>query len=637
MGWQEGLLIFFKTATQILAAGIAITAFSLLLYALTFNLRDRVARSFALILSCVVVVFTGEALGSASSDLQMVDFWLRLQWVGIVFLPATYLHFSDAVLATTGQPSRGRRRWLVRLAYGASLVFLLGLPFFFLVGPLASDNLPAPYLQPTIVTTVFILYYLVSMAMAWYNLIRAFRRTTTTTSRRRMAYLLMGALAPMLGTFPYLLFSGNFAAKHQFIFWLMAAVSDVLTGGFVVVMAYAVAFFGVSWPDRVVKARLFKWIMRGPVTASVTLTLVTLVRRAGEAFGSDYSALVPIVMVGTILLMEYLITLFGPFWQRWLFYGSDRGDLDMLRMVERRLLTRNDLQQFLEMVLAAVRDRLQADGAYVAAMNGDGLELVVENGNTGLEGDSDESRRLYRMVTESWPLPAAFQWGEDTLVPLVDRESGNGQTLLGLLGFTGVKLVSLDDEQRQSLNLLIERAALALRDRRIQQQVFHSLQALGPEVDLIQRLRAAGRYSGEPMLETDELVGEQDLTQWVKEALGHYWGGPKLTESPLLKFKVVQEAMADHEGNQSNALRSILRKAIEKTRPEGERRFTGEWILYNILEMKFLEGRKVREIASRLAMSEADLYRKQRIAIEAVARAIEEMETEARVEAEEQQ
>jgi hypothetical protein len=42
--------------------------------------------------------------------------------------------------------------------------------------------------------------------------------------------------------------------------------------------------------------------------------------------------------------------------------------------------------------------------------------------------------------------------------------------------------------------------------------------------------------------------------------------------------------------------------------------------------LKFLEGKKVREIALRLAMSEADLYRKQRVAIEAVARAVLEME-----------
>jgi hypothetical protein len=40
----------------------------------------------------------------------------------------------------------------------------------------------------------------------------------------------------------------------------------------------------------------------------------------------------------------------------------------------------------------------------------------------------------------------------------------------------------------------------------------------------------------------------------------------------------------------------------------------------------------VREVAKRLAMSEADLYRKQRVAIEAVAKAILAMEQEAREE-----
>ncbi|HPO59439.1 MAG TPA: hypothetical protein PLV53_11390, partial [Anaerolineaceae bacterium] len=103
---------------------------------------------------------------------------------------------------------------------------------------------------------------------------------------------------------------------------------------------------------------------------------------------------------------------------------------------------------------------------------------------------------------------------------------------------------------------------------------------------------------------------------------------PKLTESPLMKLKVVTQAMVKHDGNPANALRAILREAIESVRPEGERRFTAEWVLYNILEMKFLEGKKVREIARRLAMSEADLYRKQRVAIEAVAKAILDMESQ---------
>jgi len=42
-----------------------------------------------------------------------------------------------------------------------------------------------------------------------------------------------------------------------------------------------------------------------------------------------------------------------------------------------------------------------------------------------------------------------------------------------------------------------------------------------------------------------------------------------------------------------------------------------------------MEGKRVREIARRLAISEADLYRKQRIAVEAIANNIVQMELNA--------
>jgi len=116
--------------------------------------------------------------------------------------------------------------------------------------------------------------------------------------------------------------------------------------------------------------------------------------------------------------------------------------------------------------------------------------------------------------------------------------------------------------------------------------------------------------------------------QHVRDALTQYWGGPKLTNSPLLKLKVVERALREHDGNAANALRAVLHDAIERIKPEGQRKFTAEWILYNILELKFMQGKRVREVALKLAVSEADLYRKQRVAIEQVAHAISEMERE---------
>jgi hypothetical protein len=144
---------------------------------------------------------------------------------------------------------------------------------------------------------------------------------------------------------------------------------------------------------------------------------------------------------------------------------------------------------------------------------------------------------------------------------------------------------------------------------------------------MFQRIRAVGRYDSKTTMLQEVLPPESDLASWVKDSLTHYWGGPKLTQSPLLQLQIVQEAAQKHNDSASNALRAILRQAVDSVRPEGERRFTGEWILFNILEMKFIEGRKVRDVAARLAMSEADLYRKQRVAIEEVARALLEMES----------
>jgi hypothetical protein len=184
----------------------------------------------------------------------------------------------------------------------------------------------------------------------------------------------------------------------------------------------------------------------------------------------------------------------------------------------------------------------------------------------------------------------------------------------------------MDKDQRDAVWLLADRAALALEDRQLQQRVFQSLEDLQPQIDMLQRMRAAGRYDTRATILTEPVPQESDLTDWVKDALTHYWGGPKLTNSPLMKLKIVQMLAQEYEGNTPNALRALLRKAVDQVKPEGERRFTSEWILYNILEMKFIEGRKVREVAGRLAMSEADLYRKQRVAVEAVARAILDME-----------
>jgi hypothetical protein len=272
---------------------------------------------------------------------------------------------------------------------------------------------------------------------------------------------------------------------------------------------------------------------------------------------------------------------------------------------------------------------LQSPAAFVAALDDETLSPIVVAGNRGLLDQDGLTEALDQVNGDR---RREFQWGNFWVLPLHQRKHTNMDLdevppLLGLLGVAkNDKQQIMEYDQREALWLLADRAALALEDRQLQQRVFRSLADLQPQVEMIQRMRAVGRYDTRVSLLTDPLPQESDLANWVKDALTHYWGGPKLTNNPLIKLQVVRELAEQDDGNSANALRSLLRKAVDQVRPNGDRKFTTEWILFNILEMKFIEGRKVRDVASRLAMSEADLYRKQRIAVEAVAKAILEME-----------
>ncbi|HEY4718626.1 MAG TPA: hypothetical protein VJ182_05140 [Anaerolineales bacterium] len=618
------MLSSLETLNRVFEAGIAITALSLFLRALTFNLRDRVSRAFAVILACIMVSSAGEAIsGSLSAN---IEFWLRFQWVGTIFLPAAYMHFADALLETTGRPSRGRRRLAVRLSYAISASFLALLLSGTLLGEPVLTREPVPHFLPTPVSWAFTGYYVLVVGLALFTIWRALRRTVLSASRRRMSYLFVGSLALALSAYPFLMISSGVASAFQAGFFLSAAIGNVLIFVALVAMAYATAFFGVPWPDRVVKSRLFRWLLRGPVTVFIVLSLIPLVTPISALFNTQQAIMLPILIALSALVTAHLFTLFTPTLERWVLFGGEAEDVEFVQHLQERFLTNSDLVQFLEALLAAVCDRLQIKSAFVAALDRGALRTIVSVGNTKLLERKQATAELERAAQQNGA-PTVFSWGKYWIFPL---HSVQDKALIGLLGVLRPRRTAVVEEQRAALVHLGERAAMALDNRRQQSLALSSLETLGPRVDLIQRLRAASRFDQQEVLSDEAGLPEySDLVKWVKDALTHYWGGPKLTESPLRGLQVVQKAMAENEGNPAQAMRGILRAAIEHNKPDGEPKLSGEWMLFNLLELKFLQGRKVRDVAMRLAMSEADLYRKQRVAIESVARSLLEMETKA--------
>lgn len=627
--WQ-GLL---ELINLVLASGIVIVSSALLLYLIIYNPLNRVARAFASLLACVLVAYFVDLALVGVSDLDSAIPWLRIQWVGIAFTPAAYLSFSNALLITTGARSR-LRDTAVRVSYLLSALLLLGVAFSDLVvsgGALASR---AAHLLPGPLFPFFVAYFFAAVVWGAINVLWARRRCLTSTSRRRMTYLTATFAAPAAGVFPYLLLTGWPVSVPGVALWLLLVLGNVGVGLMLVLLSYSVAFFGALTPDRVVKHRLVRFLLRGPLVATLVVVLIITASHAERWLGLPSRRLMLFGVVGVILLMQLGVELAKPLIDRAL-YRQDQSEIEWIQELSNRLLTTTDLRQFLENVLTALCELLRVQTAFV---------VVIDGGMPHLEAvcGSLEPGTTDVLPPEAWREPGAvdpsggrrierhgdlFVWNGYWLAPLRIQDQDG---VIGVLGIAArAPTPDLSPEERAGMKALLVQAAAALEDRQLQQGIFSALERIIPEIEDIQRRRGMLHYTGQEALSGFSLVEMADFRQWVRDALGHYWGGPKLTTSPLLSLRVVERATQAHDGNAMQGLRDVLKQAIDRLRPDGQRQMTTpEWLLYNILDLKFLQGRRVREVARRLAMSESDLYRKQRIAIEAVAHMLAEMERE---------
>jgi hypothetical protein len=337
-------------------------------------------------------------------------------------------------------------------------------------------------------------------------------------------------------------------------------------------------------------------------------------------------------------LLQIAIEVAKPLIDRAL-YQQDQPEIKWIQQLSRRLLTTTDLRQFLENVLTALCDLLRVETAFLAVVDGgephlevtfgldtkEAQELPLEAWLVSLRQVSETSNRdAYKIEQHGCMLV----WNGYWLAPLRTRANKNA-----IIGVVGIEARSpepdLSPEEQEGVETLLTQAVAALEDRQLQQGIFSALEKIIPEIEDIQRRRGIVHYVGEEAISEFNLAESSEFRQWVRDALKHYWGGPDLTTSPLMALQVVERATQEQDGNPMKGLRSVLREAIERLRPEGKRQMTAPaWLLYNILELKFLQGHKVREVAKRLAISESDLYRKQRVAIKAAARILAEMERE---------
>ncbi len=635
---MSNLISFLALANDVLQAVIVIFGSAVVLYHLGRSLRIPVIRAFCALISFVVIVYLTELLVSRTIISQSAETWLRLEWIGISLVPAAQYQLSDALLTITGAPSH-KRKVLVSVVYSIGLIFL-GLVLW--TNWIVADLVPmalTPHLEAGPLFPLFAVYFWLGMGASFHNAWQARKRTITRTTRYRVTTTLVTFLAAPVAVFPYLVIRGSPEDVVPPIFWPVVLLGNLVVGILFGIMTSHLSYFGTVSPDRVVRVRLYKFMARVPLTGTIVLLVYVLVRRGSPIFGLPTETALGFTLVVTVMVVEWLIHAYKRPLERF-FQLNDDPEVRRIQQLSERLLTTRDLQQFLESVLAATCEAMRTPTAFVVALTPDGAKMeaaigpLAEEPETILEkadwhelarpqnGNGDETEPDLETADRF------ILWQNYWIRRLRNRQR---DTVLGILGIRArAAMPDLDEIESEMLERLIEQAAAALEDRILQQQVFAAVEGLLPQITALQERRGAATFGGLPILTApteDALVDDPEFIAMVRDALTHYWGGPKLTESPLMRLQVVQEALIKHD-TPTNALRSILGNAIELQKPEGERNLTrAEWILYNILEMKFVQGKRVRDVARRLAMSESDLYRKQRVAIENVARTVAMMET----------
>ncbi|MCB0076698.1 MAG: hypothetical protein KDD73_04690 [Anaerolineales bacterium] len=626
-------LYLLSQLTGVLSAVNLILAVSLIIYIATHNLWNSVARSFAWILLFVSIVYAADIILSRQLSPTTTITWLKVQWIGIAMVPAAYLHFSDALLRTTNASSR-RRRLTVAATYLIGLLFVALALFTPLVVREAVRYADwAPQLTAGPFFWLFMVYFFLTCGWGFANTLWARSRALTVSSRRRMSYLVASFAAPGLAVYPYLVFTSVSTGLAPTLLLSLNLIGTLGVAAMMLVMAYSVAFQGVLAPERIVKRSFLTYLVRGPLQGVLILLTMLAIPRVEMVLGVPRETILAFVVVGGILIFEVLQRLIEPALDLFA-YRADREEFLAVRSLEERLLTSGDIRELLDNLLTAVGDLLRARN---------GLVLQVQDGVLKAEAMSGNSEQIQTLIGTLSPaelvvLSAAEfdptdweSWIERDRFRLFPLRTDSGENTLGFLAVEPThESQPLTPREAQLMDQYLYQMEVTLRDQRLQQGIFHLLQALTPQLETLQAWRSATPFPDAlpPTLESAiSPINDEEFNSWVKDAFGHYWGGPQLTESPLLALRVVRDKLSEHDNNPARALRAVLTDALDALKPEGEREMTTpEWLLYNILDLKYIQGRRAREVANRLAMSESDLYRKQRRAIDEVAKAIGQME-----------
>lgn len=446
----------------------------------------------------------------------------------------------------------------------------------------------------------FAFLMVVFVGFSLVNLIRSSRETASLTQRNQLETLASATLVAGL--------AGPIAIAGFFLDLNlpMAAISAPLAIGLGMI-GYGVARYSALMEGRTILRDL-------SANAIATVLVILLYTLAGWGFSAAFQ--LPIAGILALVLLAIVTHGVVIVWRdAWILVirrpriGAVRANL---RRLSRLARGSEDVEENLDLSLNALCTAVTA--TY-------GLIFVFEN-------ETAKAVARYRWGSGEAPIPPALLAADDVhhILPAHFAAPYEEAALLVPLYADGVQLgalvlgrpvngIQFSEPDVETLLESADLVAIGIREAQREADLLSELEKSR------NRQTLAAKSGAAPIRKMD-----------VEHAFRSLFDYASLGDSPLARLKVVRDNLTDRQTthlDQGKAVNQALREALERMRPEGDLPrppYPREWFPYLILKFAYLEDVPNREIMSRLYIAEGTFNRTRRNALQAVTRALNELE-----------
>jgi GAF domain-containing protein len=493
---------------------------------------------------------------------------------------------------------------------------------------------PALYLSdrpPTLLYPLVIIYLVVLSGLAFLHQWQGWRHETNRQRKRQYPGLLMAVVLTFCG--------GVYLGLGV---WLQVDLpsfpGDLALGIAAIFFGYRVARYNSLTEGLILRRELrYIFLVIGTFTAGYVMA-AQILYQGGHVFSA--LTLIVIVIVGVISLMLYdgmRAALDRLFYREQ--FQQLRGNL---RALAREASMGQSLPERLQHILSGLCDALHISRGMITLREAEVFACQATERAQCL-GQTYPVPALEASETVELPRPdVPNPEGMSLLVPVYAGEDQIGALLLGpketATSYTEENLILLEDVAEQLSALILDAQEQEENAELISQMVAEFREREHALQRQMQQLLTEHEEQSRPVLEGINEVGFAAL---VEDALRNLHDFTYLGEQDLATLKVVDWYLPDDDEGfvthieRGKAVSEVLVESIRKLRPAGEEPQAysvppRSWHQYSVLYDAYVLGEMNRDIMSKLYISEGTFNRTRRRAIRGVAKALQQMEREAR-------